>query len=352
MQHRNLLRPLRLLGASLLAALAVSTLALGQPRAEQFVLFDVMFDYTKMQADTSTPSKSHFYVKGNLINPARPTNWVSPVDYRNGTVHIRTEVLDKPAGGERTEWTLCYIPNRGQGNGYGCTGSGIYREKGLYERDESMTAWWENQSIIWTEGIKQMDLVIKDGSGGNGQAHQRPDHEKFFPTRVRITMVQVSAGSKYDASKVPNLTAAPADAGAPADASLPPDAAGGSGGTGGTPGTGGATGTAGAAGTPGEGSGSGGSAPGTGPGNGSGSPPAGPGAPGGGTGTGPTPEPGGAGGASGSANPGSSPTTPAPASGSGCSLASGGAGSPAGLLVLGLGLVLALGRPRRRGNKR
>ena len=110
-----------------------------------------------------------------------------------------------PPGSEPTTWSLCYIPNKGQKNGYGCTGTAVYREKGVYERDISMTSFWENESIIWTEGIKQMDLVIKDNSGGGGHAHKRSDHEKFFPTKVRITMVQVSAGAKYDPALVPNL---------------------------------------------------------------------------------------------------------------------------------------------------
>ncbi len=126
-------------------------------------------------------------------------------DYRNGTVHIRAEVIEKPEGGAPTTWTICYIPNKGKGNGYGCTGTQLYREKGVYERDVSMKAFWENDSIIWTEGIKQMDLVIKDDSGGGGHAHKRKDPEKFFPTKMRITVVQVSAGSKYDPSQVPNL---------------------------------------------------------------------------------------------------------------------------------------------------
>lgn len=173
--------------------------------AEQFVLFDVTFTYTKEDAENSKPSKSHFYVKGDLLNPNRPKDWTAPIDYRNGTAHIRAEIIDKPPGGEPTTWTICYIPNRGQGNGYGCTGTDLYREKGVYEKDVSMTSFWENDSIIWTEGIKQMDLVIKDGSGGSGHAHKRPDHEKFFPTKVRLTVVQVSAGAKYDPSLVPNL---------------------------------------------------------------------------------------------------------------------------------------------------
>jgi hypothetical protein len=174
-------------------------------RAEQFVLFDVEFTYTKADADNSKPSKSHYYVKGEKINPNRPRDWTAPVDYRNGTAHIRLEVLDKPPGGAPTTWTICYIPNKGKGNGYGCTGTGIYREAGVYERNVRMREFWENESIIWKEGIKQMDLVIKDDSGGGGHAHKRADAERFFPTKVRITVVQVSAGSRYDPSLVPGI---------------------------------------------------------------------------------------------------------------------------------------------------
>lgn len=182
------------------AAWLLLAAAVGQ--AEQFTLIDVTFTYTKADADNSTPSKSHYYVKGDAINPARPKNWTSPVDYRNGTVHLRTEVLEKPAGGANTTWTMCYIPNRGTQSpgGYGCTGSVVYQEPGVYEQDVPMTAFWQNDRIVWEEGIKQIDLVIKDGSGGRGHAHFRPDPERYFPTKVRITMVQVAAGSKYDAS--------------------------------------------------------------------------------------------------------------------------------------------------------
>jgi hypothetical protein len=192
---------------SVLAGISALAVAPSIGYAAQFVLFDVTFTYTKADADNTTPNKSHYYVKGDLINPDRPRDWTSPVDYRNGTVHIRTEVIEKPVGGEPTTWTLCYIPNRGQGNGYGCTGTVLYREKGIYEQDVSMNSWWENKSIVWSEGIKQMDLVIKDGSGGSGHAHKRPDAERFFPTKMRITMIQVASGSTYNPSLVPNLRA-------------------------------------------------------------------------------------------------------------------------------------------------
>ena len=120
-------------------------------------------------------------------------------------MHVRTEVFEKPAGGEPTTWSLCYIPNKGQKNGYGCTSTGVYREAGVHEQDVSMKSFWENDSIVWAQGVRQMDLVLKDGK--NLHAHKRPDPEKFFPTKVRITMIQVAAGSTYDPRLVPNLPA-------------------------------------------------------------------------------------------------------------------------------------------------
>jgi hypothetical protein len=188
--------------------LAGVTLLMASPlgHAQQFVLFDATFTFTKEDADNSKPSKSHYYVRDKALNADRPKDWTSPVDYRNGTVHIRAEVLEKPAGGAPTTWSLCYIPNKGLKNGYGCTGTDVYKEKGVYEKDVKMTSFWQNDNIDWREGIKEMHLVMKDDSGGSGHVHKRPDPEKFFPTKMRITMIQVARGSTYDPKLVPNLT--------------------------------------------------------------------------------------------------------------------------------------------------
>lgn len=196
------MKPL-LLAVCALAALpaAVSPMA-GKP-AKQFVLIDVTFDYTKKDADTSTPSQSHYYVTGKRVNPKRPRDWTGPVDFRNGTVHIRTEVLEKPESDEPVQWNLCYIPNRGQGNGYGCTGTDRYTKVGVYDKDVSMRAFWENEGLVWSEGVKQIDIVMKDKDGV--KVHLRPDPEKFLPTKVRITMIQVAAGAKYDPNRVPGI---------------------------------------------------------------------------------------------------------------------------------------------------
>ncbi len=175
-------------------------------RADQFVLCDVTFTFTKDDAFNAKPNQSHYYVRGPMMNEARPKDWTSPVDYRHGTVHLRLEVLEKPDGGQPTSWSVCYIPNKGQNHGYGCVGTGAYKEKGVIEKDLDMTTFWQNDDIIWSEGIKEMHLVIKDDH--NMHAHKLPNPEKFFPTRVRMTLIQVSKGAKYAPKLVPNLSAA------------------------------------------------------------------------------------------------------------------------------------------------
>ena len=172
-------------------------------RADQFTLFDVTFTFTKDDAFNSKPSQSHYYVKSERLNPQRPKDWTAPVDYRNGTVHLRLEVLEKPDGAQPTSWSVCYIPYKGREHGYGCIGTGAYNEKGVIEKDLDMTKFWQNDNIVWTEGIKEMHLVIKNDH--NMHAHKLPDPTKFFPTKVRMTLVQVSKGAKYDEKLVPEL---------------------------------------------------------------------------------------------------------------------------------------------------
>jgi hypothetical protein len=188
--------------APLLVGASVLAIAPGA-HAEQFVLLDVTFTFTKADADNTTPSKSHYYVKADRLNPNMPVDWTQPIDYRNGRVHVRTEVMDKPAGSAETRWTLCYIARKGIDAGYGCSNTAAYKEEGVWEFEQGMTEWWQNDNIDWTAGIKQMDLVMKDNKGVF--AHTMPDPERWFPTTLRITMIQVSAGSTYDETQVPNL---------------------------------------------------------------------------------------------------------------------------------------------------
>jgi hypothetical protein len=185
-----------------LGAIALALSFATRARAEQFILIDANIYYTWDDAMNSKPDKSHFYVnEGNFLNKNRPVNWTSPVDYRNGTLHVRAEVFEKPPGTQTTGWTLCYIPNAG---GYGCADTDYYTSTGVFERETKMTAWWNNDQLQWDKGIKQVDLIYAINDSGMGHITNYPELKDLTtPTRVRITMVQVSAGATYDPSIIP-----------------------------------------------------------------------------------------------------------------------------------------------------
>jgi MYXO-CTERM domain-containing protein len=186
-----------------LAALAAGALVALSPKAshaEQFTLFDVTFNFTWQDAINASPSKSHYYVKSDKLNAQRPTNWIAPIDYRTGKVHIYLEVLEKPAGGQKQGWALCYVG----GGSYGCPYTKYYTEKGVYESEVDMTSFYNNATIDWTKGITQVDLVYTINDSGSGHVHFFPElQDKTTPTKVRIAMVQVSKGSTYDPTKLP-----------------------------------------------------------------------------------------------------------------------------------------------------
>ena len=187
-------------GLTAFAASALITLSPKASHAEQLTLFDVTFNFTWEDAINAKPSQSHYYVKSDKLNPMRPTNWIAPIDYRTGKVHIYLEVLEKPEGGQKQGWALCYVG----GGSYGCPYSKYYTEKGIYENDVDMTSFYNNATIDWTKGITEVDLVYTINDSGSGHVHFFPElKDKTTPTKVRIAMVQVSKGATYDPSKLP-----------------------------------------------------------------------------------------------------------------------------------------------------
>lgn len=169
--------------------------------AEQFTLFDETFTIT---AENAIQTQSHVYVKLPEKTAHWPSDWTQPVDYRNGSVHVRVEVLEKPAGGEPTHWSVCYIGKKSAiygKPGYGCFSTSNYTSTGVFESSFSMTQFWNNQYVDWAKGVKEVHLVIKakpkPGENGMSHAHKK-ELSKFFPTKVRVRLVQVSSGSRYD----------------------------------------------------------------------------------------------------------------------------------------------------------
>jgi hypothetical protein len=237
-------------GVAAVAAGALFTFAPKASHAAQFILFDDMYTYTFDDAVNSKPSVSHYYVtEKNWLNKQRPTNWTTPDDYGGGTVHMRVEIIDRPDSGQQAGWAICYVDNAGN---YGCPYTDYYTKTGVFEKDASMTTFFQANTIKWATGVKEVDVVyVIDGSGSGHISMHPTEGHKVTPITLRMTIVQVSKGSKYDPSIIPpwgDGGALPAgdggssagDSGSKADTSVTtamPDA-GSSGGTGGAGGTG------------------------------------------------------------------------------------------------------------------
>jgi len=183
----------------------ISCLALN---AEQFVLFDKVFTFEKKDA---IPTKSHLRVSLEELSKEMPKNWRSPHNFADGSVYVYMEVLDKPKGDEKTHWSLCYIANKGQnGSSYAVAPSPHYTETGKFEIVRDMKKLWQKDKVVWEKGIKAVTLVTKASKSkseikGKAHAHLQPNMDLFFPTKIRVIMVQVSEGSKVDKSKIPGL---------------------------------------------------------------------------------------------------------------------------------------------------
>ena len=174
---------------------------------EQLLLFDRVFSFEEKDA---IPTKSHLKLMASELGDKTPINWVSPVNYAEGKVYVRLQVLEKPAGDEKTHWSLCYIANKGQnGSSYACASSPHYKEEGNFEVIRDMNKLWQRDKVVWSEGLKAFTLVTKaskshSGVKGKAHAHLQPDLKKFFPTKLRVTMIQIAKGSSLDRSKIPD----------------------------------------------------------------------------------------------------------------------------------------------------
>src|SRR5688572_14248673 len=118
---------------SKLTAGVVSLLVLAfaaRASAEQFVVAEATYTHS-----AQTTKDSHYYANPT---PETPDNWSSPVDYANGSVHVRLEVKTKPSD-MPTRYQICFEMNQN----YCCTDQAPpYTEPGIYEWDTDVVDMW------------------------------------------------------------------------------------------------------------------------------------------------------------------------------------------------------------------
>ena len=172
------------------------TLALGMTMAstsavaaaEQFVVIDETWTHSPDLAD------SH-----KRFDPAvsTPGDWVSPIDYSQGTAYVYLEVHTKPTAQE-TKFQVCFEATPT----YACTAqSPTYTTTGTYEWATPFASFWSppNESVDWTLGTKRIACILKDTMNNKPSADNVGDEVAalYMPTEVRMVVTVVSPGGTY-----------------------------------------------------------------------------------------------------------------------------------------------------------
>ncbi len=172
-----------------------------ETRAEQFTLFDVTYTH----ATTNTYS-GHYYIKPSAVTP---TNWVSPIDYSQGTAYFHLEVYSKPTDAG-SKFHVCFF---GKGSNYACGPyTKGYTKPGVFDWSAKLTTFYQYNKVDWTKGLDRMPLILTDDTPVNigpedvGAAKAA----MYMPSMVRVVGIMVSPGGTY----VPP--------GPPTDAGVPP----------------------------------------------------------------------------------------------------------------------------------
>jgi MYXO-CTERM domain-containing protein len=193
------------------ALAALLTLSWVEPSAaQQVVLLDQVVN-PRRGLPTTELNKSEYTVFAQDFANASPASLRSPVNYAEGNIHVRLEVLSKPSNLE-TLFTLClhdasnitcirYLPK--------------YTAPGVYEYDQPMLGQYNYDVYDFGKPVSRVILAIKDGMERILDPSD-PSYDSFFPTEYRITLALVAKGAKY----VPPV-ATPRDAGTDAAASVP-----------------------------------------------------------------------------------------------------------------------------------
>ncbi|MCA9601915.1 MAG: hypothetical protein KC417_07825 [Myxococcales bacterium] len=182
-------------------------------RADQFLVTDEEYTHTakEMSHHSGPPTE------------VLPSNWASPVDYRQGTMHVRVE-LKSTASSKGIRWLVVF----GQPGVYTCGTQKSMNGPGIYEWDTPVSKYsCKGDGYDFGAPPKSITYVIRDASGvkvDSGQPYAgAPDLSLYYPLEARVTVTMVSNGATY-VPPAPEMDASVPDAGAP-DAMAAPDAA-------------------------------------------------------------------------------------------------------------------------------
>ncbi len=156
--------------------------------------------YTHQAEGTSSGGAYSFFAAPAALGGDLET----PVNYADGTVYQRLEVLGKPSG-EAVQYQLCLVPNDEIVVRPACSTEALsFSGPGVYEARQPLSAFSQYGSIDWSKGLVNVMLVLKDGEGRPldntyfaGGADETLDLSRYYPMAVRFEAVIVPPGGVF-----------------------------------------------------------------------------------------------------------------------------------------------------------
>jgi hypothetical protein len=161
--------------------LLVAASSLHAQELGQFVLIDATFTATAQNTEKSQ------YTVAPLA--AAPANWTSPIDYRQGSIFVRFEILEKPT----TKSTLCNVCFENSGTLTCMPYPPAYTRPSVFTSAPTMKTFWQFDVYDWTKKVDHVYVVVKDGT--NEKLVQ--GDSQFFPSKMHITVTVVPPGKEY-----------------------------------------------------------------------------------------------------------------------------------------------------------
>lgn len=181
------------------------------PSNKQLILLDQTYTHTttvtsspvlrKTADGTSITAKSAMAFSFFNLPSSVPYNLVSPVNYAQGKIYQRVQVITKPST-KTVQYGLCLFQDYIISQKHACTSQMRFTAPGTYYSSQAMTSLYQYGNINWSRYLLLEMLVVKDGNGApvdtrmgfGGKWIGSPDLSLYYPMKVRYTAIIVPPG--------------------------------------------------------------------------------------------------------------------------------------------------------------